>query len=108
MGVTVVSIPSDVPDRVDLAEIMTTLAQLECNEVLIEAGSRLSGALIAAGLVDELVMYLAPSLLGHHARDMFQLPEFTRLDQKVAMRITDLRMIGQDIRLLARLSMDGD
>lgn len=108
MGVTVVSVPSDVPDRVDLAGVMITLARLGCNEVLIEAGSILSGALIEARLVDELVMYLAPSLLGHHARDMFQLPEFTRLDQKIALHITDVRMVGQDMRVIARLSTDGD
>jgi len=103
MGVHV--IPSERTDQgqVNLASVMTTLAQLECNEILVEAGSALSGALIRTGLVDELIIYMAPSLLGGNARDMFQWPEFTSLEQKITPRIIDMRMIGRDIRIIARL-----
>lgn len=89
--------------RVDLNQMMTALAKLALNEILVEAGSGLSGALMQAGLVDELIIYMAPSLLGNDAKAMFQLPELVSLDQKFALRIEDVRMIGQDIRVIARL-----
>ncbi len=103
MGVHVIPTERTHQGQVNLVSVMTTLAQLECNEILVEAGSTLSGALIHAGLVDELIIYMAPSLLGGSARNMFQWPEFTSLGQKITLRITDLRMIGQDIRIIARL-----
>ena len=57
------------------------------NEILVESGSRLNGALLRAGLVDELVLYFAPHLLGDTARGMFDLRELTGLDQRVALRV---------------------
>lgn len=86
---------------VDLQKMMATLADLEVNEVLVEAGSRLSGALIDAGLADELIIYLAPHLIGDNARGMIALPELPDLEYKRPLKIQDLRMIGQDIRLIA-------
>lgn len=103
MGVNVIPIEQSDQGRVNLVDVMTTLAQLECNEILVEAGSILNGALIQAGLVDELIIYIAPSLLGSNARDMFQLPELSSLDQKFTLKIDDVRMIGQDIRVIAHL-----
>ena len=103
MGVNVIPIEQSDQGRVNLVDVMTTLAQLECNEILVEAGSILNGALIQAGLVDELNDYIAPSLLGSNARDMFQLPELSSLDQKFTLKIDDVRMIGQDIRVIAHL-----
>ena len=65
VGARVIVLPdSDTGNRVDLAGMMRTLADFEVNEVLVEAGRTLNGALIAAGLVDELVVYLAPYLIG--------------------------------------------
>jgi len=104
MGVHVIPTERTGQGQVNLASAMTTLAQLECNEILVEAGSALSGALIRAGLVDELIVYMAPSLLGGSARNMFQWPEFTSLEQKTTLRIMDMRMIGRDIRIIARLT----
>jgi diaminohydroxyphosphoribosylaminopyrimidine deaminase/5-amino-6-(5-phosphoribosylamino)uracil reductase len=78
------------------------LADMEINEVLVEAGSRLNGALVDAGLVDELVIYLAPHLIGDDARGMIALPELTDLEYKKPLKIQDIRMIGQDIRLITR------
>ena len=74
------------------------------NEVLVEAGCGLNGALVNAGLVDELIIFLAPHLLGNSAQGMFKLPELISLDQKKGLRIKDLRMIGQDVRVIAELS----
>ena len=90
------------PGKVDLAGMMQTLADFEINEVLVEAGFKLNGSLIKAGLVDELVIYLAPHLMGDVARGMFNLPELTDLADKRALKIQDLRMLGQDIRIIAR------
>ncbi|MCB1948877.1 bifunctional diaminohydroxyphosphoribosylaminopyrimidine deaminase/5-amino-6-(5-phosphoribosylamino)uracil reductase RibD [Nitrosomonas sp.] len=89
--------------RVNLNSMIETLAKLGLNEILVEAGTGLSGALIQDGLVDELIVYMAPSLLGSEAKNMFQLPEMVNLDQKIALSIEDVRMIGRDIRIIARL-----
>ncbi|WP_418304116.1 bifunctional diaminohydroxyphosphoribosylaminopyrimidine deaminase/5-amino-6-(5-phosphoribosylamino)uracil reductase RibD [Nitrosospira lacus] len=93
----------DKNENVDLVKMMQTLADFEINEVMVEAGSKLSGALISAGLVDELVIYFAPCLIGDVARGMLQLPELTDLADKRALTIHDLRMVGPDIRVIARI-----
>jgi diaminohydroxyphosphoribosylaminopyrimidine deaminase/5-amino-6-(5-phosphoribosylamino)uracil reductase len=87
--------------RVDLSGTMQHLASIGCNEVLIEAGSTLNGALLHAGLVDELVLYFAPQLLGDLARGMAQLGELQTLDQRVELAWQDVRQVGQDLRILA-------
>jgi diaminohydroxyphosphoribosylaminopyrimidine deaminase/5-amino-6-(5-phosphoribosylamino)uracil reductase len=94
------------PDRggkVDLAQLMRELARREMNEILVESGNRLNGALLRAGLVDELVMYFAPHLLGDLARGMYALGELTALDQRVDLDVRDLTRIGPDLRILARV-----
>ncbi|MGH8757624.1 MAG: dihydrofolate reductase family protein, partial [Burkholderiales bacterium] len=62
----------------------------------------LNGSLLKAGLVDELLLYLAPHLLGDNARGMFDLPELTELTGRRELKILDQRMVGQDLRVLAR------
>ncbi len=89
--------------KTDLEAIMRELARRGINEVHAESGSKLNGSLIAAGIVDELLLYYAPSLLGDAARGMFNLPEFASLDQKIALRFHDVRKIGADLRVLARI-----
>lgn len=101
MGVQVIVIPNG-NGAVDLRKMMTVLADMEINEVLIEAGCELNGALIEAELVDEMIFYLAPHLLGDDARGMIKLPELTCLEQKKELKIQDVRMIGQDIRIIAK------
>ena len=93
----------DESGNVDLVRMMRTLADYEINEVLVEAGARLNGSLIKAGLVDELVIYLAPCLIGGVAQSMLNLPELTDLAEKRALKIQDLRMIGSDIRIVAKI-----
>jgi diaminohydroxyphosphoribosylaminopyrimidine deaminase/5-amino-6-(5-phosphoribosylamino)uracil reductase len=63
----------------------------------------LNGALLRAGLVDELVLYLAPQLLGDTARGMASLGELTRLDQRVELQWQDMRQVGNDLRILAKI-----
>jgi len=88
--------------KIDLAGLMQLLADFEINELLIEAGNRLSGAFIREGLVDELIIYLAPHLIGNRAMGMLQLPELTDLSEKYNLKIKDLRMVGEDIRIMSR------
>ncbi|MCE9551440.1 MAG: bifunctional diaminohydroxyphosphoribosylaminopyrimidine deaminase/5-amino-6-(5-phosphoribosylamino)uracil reductase RibD [Betaproteobacteria bacterium] len=102
LGVRVVVLP-DVSGRVDLIAMLRDLAASGCNEVLVEAGSILNGTLLQAGLVDELVLYLAPQLLGDMARGMAQLGELTMLDQRVDLEWQDVRNVGKDLRIVARV-----
>jgi len=102
LGVRVVVLP-DGCGRVDLFAMLRDLAANGCNEVLVEAGSLLNGALLQAGLVDELVLYVAPQLLGDMARGMAQLGELTMLDQRVELEWQDVRNVGKDLRIVARV-----
>ena len=102
-GAEVLCLP-DASGRVDLTALLTELGRRGINELHVEGGYRLSGALLAAGLVDELLLYLAPCLLGDDARGMFGLPPLQSLSEKHGLAIRDMRMVGTDLRLLARLS----
>ena len=88
-------------DRVDLTALLRYLGQREINEVQVEAGPTLAGALLLAGLVDEIVLYLAPHLMGDGARGLFRLPGLTQMSDRVELTIRDLRTIGPDLRITA-------
>jgi diaminohydroxyphosphoribosylaminopyrimidine deaminase/5-amino-6-(5-phosphoribosylamino)uracil reductase len=90
------------PGGIDLRHLVTRLAQMEVNELWVEAGAWLSGALLVARVVDELVIYFAPSILGGSARGMFELPELRSLKERRDLEIIDTRMIGPDLRVIAR------
>lgn len=94
---------ADADGRVDLSAMLLHLATLGCNELLVEAGSGLNGSLLKAGLVDELVLYHAPQLLGDKAQGMAGLGELTALDQRVELEWQDVRHIGKDLRIVARV-----
>lgn len=87
--------------QVDLAALMQALTALPCNEVLIEAGATLNGAFMQSGLVDELLLYYAPKLMGNTARGMFALPELAQMSDVHDLNILDVRQFGQDIRIQA-------
>ena len=89
--------------KVDLAELLRELGRRGVNEVHVEAGARLNGSLLREGCVDELLVYLAPGLIGDSGRGMFSLPEFTDLEQKIALSIREVSRVGEDIRVIARL-----
>ena len=89
--------------RVDLEQTLRRLAELAINEVWIEAGPTLSGALLAAGLVDEIVLYLAPHLMGDGARGLFHLPGLRQMADRIELDIIDVRFLGRDLRLSARI-----
>jgi diaminohydroxyphosphoribosylaminopyrimidine deaminase / 5-amino-6-(5-phosphoribosylamino)uracil reductase len=84
-----------------LESVLRRLAQRQANEVWVEAGARLAGALVHSGLVDELVIYLAPSLLGPEARPLMALPGITRLEDRLQLRFTSSTFIDGDLRLTA-------
>lgn len=92
----------DSAGRVDLNEAFECLAARQVNEVLVEAGPILSGALLAAGLVDELILYVAPSFLGDNGRGACHLPGVQQLADRHALQIVDVRAVGQDWRIIAR------
>ena len=101
-GAVVMVLP-DVNGQVNMAVVLRDLAAQGCNEVLVEAGSKLNGALLKAGLVDELVLYFAPQLLGDMARGMARLGELTSLDQHIELEWKDVRHVGKDLRIVARV-----
>lgn len=95
-----IALPS-AASSVDLAALMHLLAERGMNEVLVEAGPRLCGALLSERLVDEIIFYMAPQLLGDGARGMFQLPGIATLKDRIALAVTDMRAVGDDWRVCA-------
>jgi len=89
-------------DALDLHAVLALLAGRACNEVHVEAGPTLCGALFAAGLVDELLLYIAPLLLGDSARPLLHLPTLDDMARRWQLRVVDQRMLGHDIRLRLR------
>lgn len=100
-GAEVVAAPDD-KGKVDLVAMMRELGRRGINEVLVEGGVQLNGSLLAAGLVDELLIYQAPLVIGNAARGMFDLPQLTDLAGARRLRFVDSCRLGDDLRLLAR------
>lgn len=90
--------------KVELPALLNALAARGINEVHVEAGWKLNGSLLREGLVDELLLYMAPCLIGHHAAGLFNLPELSDLAGKRPLSLRDVRQVGGDIRILARLA----
>ena len=88
--------------KVDLAKMLEELGKRGINELHVEGGFKLNGSLVREGLVDELLIYFNPSLLGDSAQGMVNLAEMTSLDQRVALKIRSVERIGEDLRIIAR------
>jgi diaminohydroxyphosphoribosylaminopyrimidine deaminase/5-amino-6-(5-phosphoribosylamino)uracil reductase len=86
-----------------LEQVLRDLAARETNEVLLETGATLAGAAIKAGLIDELIVYQAPSLMGHDARPLVVLPGIDSMSEKINMRLIDQRQVGPDQRMIFTL-----
>ncbi|MEO6365738.1 MAG: bifunctional diaminohydroxyphosphoribosylaminopyrimidine deaminase/5-amino-6-(5-phosphoribosylamino)uracil reductase RibD [Luteimonas sp.] len=84
----------------DLDAVLRLLAQREINEVQVEAGATLAGAFLAAGLVDELLLYVAPVLLGDRAKPLFDGLQIDAMTQRLQLDIVETRRIGNDVRVL--------
>ncbi len=85
----------------DLQAVLRELGRREINECHVEAGATLSGAFLAAGLVDELLLYVAPHLMGDGARPLLKLPGIERMAQRLTLKIIDIRSVGPDWRIIA-------
>ena len=101
-GAEVIVMPN-AAGKVELAALMQELGRREVNELHVEAGFKLNGSLINTGCVDELLVYFAPCLIGDQARGMADLPALADLDERHGLKISETRMVGSDLRILARL-----
>jgi diaminohydroxyphosphoribosylaminopyrimidine deaminase/5-amino-6-(5-phosphoribosylamino)uracil reductase len=100
-GAEVLAVPTG-DAGLDLQTMLNQLGEMETNEVLLEAGATLSGAMLQAGLVDELIIYMAPHIMGGEARGLFSLPGVMRMDQRLDVEISDIRAVGNDWRIIAK------
>lgn len=104
-GAEVISLPHG-PDAIDLNALMRLLAEREINEVLLETGAILSGAVLQAGIIDELVIYMAPKLMGDNTKGLFHTPGLDSLADAISLDILDIRAIGKDWRITARIHQE--
>ena len=91
-------------EGVDLDAVLRDLARIPVNLVHVEAGATLCGALLQAGLVDEIVMYLAPHLMGNQGRAQFVLPEIATMQDRIGLHLDTVEQVGDDVRLCLRPS----
>jgi len=89
--------------RLDLTEVTKQLVRMQFNEVLLETGPTLSGAMLKAGLIDELVIYMAPKLMGDAGRGLFHIPDLDKMRDVFDLDIEDIRSIGPDIRMTLKV-----
>jgi len=106
-GVEVLRLPAQ-DNRIDLGALLQALAAREINEIHTEAGPRLVGALLSAGLVDEIIWYTAPLLLGAGAQPAAALGPFASMQERLEFSLHELTQIGPDIRLTLRPSLSAD
>jgi diaminohydroxyphosphoribosylaminopyrimidine deaminase/5-amino-6-(5-phosphoribosylamino)uracil reductase len=101
-GIAIVTLPGQ-DGKLDLPAVLQHLGSLQINEVHLEAGATLCGALLQAGLVDELVIYMAPHLMGDAARGLFVLPGLEQMSERIKLSISDVRAVGDDWRITAKI-----
>lgn len=97
-GIEVITV-SEQNQRVDIGKTLQVLAERDCNEVLVEAGPRLQRSFIENGLWDELVVYIAPKIIGRSGKDGFDMREINQLQEANEVTLVDTTQIGQDLRL---------
>lgn len=100
-NVDVIRLPSS-NGHVDLHAALSWLAEQQVNEVLVEAGSILAGALLEADLVDEIIIYMAPHIMGDNAKGLFHLPAIEKMNQRIGLDIKDIRAVGIDWRITVK------
>ena len=100
-NVEVLVLPADEHGRPDLHALMTDLITRQIKEIMVESGHILAGALLQARLVDELLLYIAPALMGDAAKGLLHLPVLDSMHDKMQMTFTDIRAVGHDIRIIA-------
>ncbi len=100
-GISLLSIPN-AQGKVCLESLLSHLADIEVNEVMVEGGDGLNGALMALKLIDELIIYYAPKLMGSMGKGMFALPSMVAMDEAISLDVIDVRQFGHDIRMVAK------
>ena len=101
-GVELLCIPNN-ENKVCLKTLLSHLASVEINEVMVEGGEGLNGALMMQNLIDELLIYYAPKIMGSAGKGIFAMPPLTNMNQALNLQILDMRQFGTDIRLRAKL-----
>jgi len=94
---------SQLADKVMLSldQVMSVLTQRQYNDVLLEAGADLTGSMLQAGYIDELIIYMAPHLMGSEARGLFNLPGLNTMSERIHLSVQDIRAVGKDFRITA-------
>lgn len=107
IGAEVMRVPVEAKKgKVDLVKMMEQLAQRGLNHVMVETGAKLNASLLSAGVVDEIIAYVAPSIFGDSARGLFALQELKNLDERTKLKMVDIRQIGPDLRITAQVLRD--
>ena len=88
--------------RVPLTGLLQELGKRGINELMVEAGETLNGALVQENLVDEILLYMAPHLMGDQARNLFHLPGIVAMAERIALRFVDVRAVGSDVRMILK------
>jgi diaminohydroxyphosphoribosylaminopyrimidine deaminase / 5-amino-6-(5-phosphoribosylamino)uracil reductase len=105
-GAKVIAGPLDEQGRIALPQVLEELGRRQCNDVLVEAGPTLAGRFLQLGLADELIVFLAPVMLGADARPMAVLAGLNRIEDAARYTLKDLRRVGDDLKLVFRPAGD--
>jgi diaminohydroxyphosphoribosylaminopyrimidine deaminase/5-amino-6-(5-phosphoribosylamino)uracil reductase len=90
--------------KIDLNQLVIFLAEQGLNDILIEAGAKLCGAFVEQNLVDEFILYQAPKLIGGDGKNLLEMPGLNKLKQAKVLSISDIRMVGEDIRITSQFT----
>lgn len=100
-GAQVLQVPV-VAGKLELKAVLQLLADRGINEILLECGPMLAGSFLQQGLIDELILYVAPHVMGNAARGLFELPGLERMKERIGLQWTDVRRVGDDLRITVR------
>jgi diaminohydroxyphosphoribosylaminopyrimidine deaminase/5-amino-6-(5-phosphoribosylamino)uracil reductase len=95
-------------NKLELEAVLQKLGQMQVNNLWVEAGAKLAGALLENNLIDELILYQAPKLIGSSGRDLFDIAALDSMDQLVKLTWSDVRLVGQDVKMTALLGHQAD
>lgn len=101
VGAEILTVPA-LAEGLDLSRVLAELGRRQINELHLECGATLAGSMLRAGLIDELVIYMAPILMGDGARGLFHLPGLAGMSESVALHLVDMRAVGRDWRITAQ------